>query len=210
LIYIIYCIDLHIIWLLPLLFSLQYLSESCFGNDNKSLSPNPWIVLFFHFPILTQNFEFIPNPFLFGATPVSNLRRIIAVQVRNLKTLFTMYWKFKIRLQTNRDTVSRRQEATWNKSNIQGRRYRGGEGVETPPPPHTHTHCHEQFVKLLHSFGKNWAVWIWTELSNWIIWIKTKPEFKTIPNSPTPPIDILYKLDSASLLVKLKPRIFQR
>jgi hypothetical protein len=42
-----YCID---IWLLTLLFSLQYLSESCFGNDNTFLSPNPWVVLFFIYP----------------------------------------------------------------------------------------------------------------------------------------------------------------
>jgi hypothetical protein len=33
-----YCID---IWLLTLRFSLQYLSESCFGNDNNLLLPNP-------------------------------------------------------------------------------------------------------------------------------------------------------------------------
>jgi hypothetical protein len=40
----IYWID---IWLLTLLVSLQYLSESCFGNDNKFLLPNLWVVLFF-------------------------------------------------------------------------------------------------------------------------------------------------------------------
>jgi hypothetical protein len=44
------CIDT---WLLTLLFSLQYLSESCFGNDNKFLLPNPWDVLFFIYPTLT-------------------------------------------------------------------------------------------------------------------------------------------------------------
>jgi hypothetical protein len=33
-----YCIDM---WLLKLLFSLQYLSESCFGNDNKFLLSIP-------------------------------------------------------------------------------------------------------------------------------------------------------------------------
>jgi hypothetical protein len=33
-----YCIDIR---LLKLLFSLQYLSESCFGNDNHFLLPNP-------------------------------------------------------------------------------------------------------------------------------------------------------------------------
>jgi hypothetical protein len=42
-----YCID---IWLSTLLFTLQYLSESCFGNDNKFLLPNPWVVLFFIYP----------------------------------------------------------------------------------------------------------------------------------------------------------------
>jgi hypothetical protein len=36
------------IWLLTLLFSLPCLSESyfAFGNDNKCLLPNPWVVLF--------------------------------------------------------------------------------------------------------------------------------------------------------------------
>jgi hypothetical protein len=38
----IYCID---IWLLTLLFSLQYLSESRFENDNKFLLPNLWVAL---------------------------------------------------------------------------------------------------------------------------------------------------------------------
>jgi hypothetical protein len=47
LIYSTYCID---IWLLTVLFSLQYLSESCFGNDNKLVLPNPWLVLFFIHP----------------------------------------------------------------------------------------------------------------------------------------------------------------
>ena len=42
-----YCID---IWLLTLLFSLQYLSESCFGNGNTFLLPSPWVVLFFTYP----------------------------------------------------------------------------------------------------------------------------------------------------------------
>jgi hypothetical protein len=44
-----YCID---IWLPTLLFSLQYLSEPCSGNDNKFLLPNPWVVLFFIHPTL--------------------------------------------------------------------------------------------------------------------------------------------------------------
>jgi hypothetical protein len=43
-----YCIDIIIICLLTLLFSLQYFSESWIGNDNNFL---------------------LPNPFLFGATP---------------------------------------------------------------------------------------------------------------------------------------------
>jgi hypothetical protein len=66
-------IDLHIVltyWLSTLIFSLiRYLSESCFGNDNKFLLPNPWVVLLF----ITQRFihsKFcLPNPFLFGVTP---------------------------------------------------------------------------------------------------------------------------------------------
>jgi hypothetical protein len=32
-------------WLL--LLSFQYFGESCFGNDNTFLSPNPWVVFFF-------------------------------------------------------------------------------------------------------------------------------------------------------------------
>jgi hypothetical protein len=42
-----YWIDIR---LLTLLFRLQYLSESCFGNDNTFLLPNPWVVLFFIYP----------------------------------------------------------------------------------------------------------------------------------------------------------------
>jgi hypothetical protein len=54
-----------------------------------------------------------------------------------------------------------------------------------PPSP-----ARERVGKLLQSFGKDGAVWIWTELSNWIIWIKTKREFKyktsyfTLKSSP--------------------------
>jgi hypothetical protein len=60
-----YCID---IWLLTLLFSLQYLSESRFGNDTKFLLPNPWVVLFFIYPtfLLTQN---VVYPTLFCSVP---------------------------------------------------------------------------------------------------------------------------------------------
>jgi hypothetical protein len=53
-------------WLLHL--SLQYFSESCFGNDNKFLSPNPWVVFFFISSTFYSKFC-SPNPFLFGATP---------------------------------------------------------------------------------------------------------------------------------------------
>jgi hypothetical protein len=50
------------IWLLTLLFSLQYLRESCFGNDDKFLLPNPWVVLFFHLPnLLLKKIELIMN-----------------------------------------------------------------------------------------------------------------------------------------------------
>jgi hypothetical protein len=67
-------IDLHItyciyIWLLTLLFSLQYLSESCFGNDNTFILPNPWVVLFFIYPTfysITKNFVY---PTLFSSVP---------------------------------------------------------------------------------------------------------------------------------------------
>ena len=61
-----YCIDM---WLLTLLFSLQYLSESCFGNDIKFLLPNPWVVLFFIYPTFyslkisfTQPFSLLCHP----------------------------------------------------------------------------------------------------------------------------------------------------
>jgi hypothetical protein len=59
-----YCIDK---WLLTLLFSLQYFSGSCFGNDNKFLLLNPWVV-FFHLPnlLLTQNFVY---PTFFSSVP---------------------------------------------------------------------------------------------------------------------------------------------
>jgi hypothetical protein len=61
-----YCID---IWLLTLLFSFQYLSESCFGNNNLFLLPNPCIVLFFIYPsfyfyklLFTQPFSLWCHP----------------------------------------------------------------------------------------------------------------------------------------------------
>jgi hypothetical protein len=48
LIYILYWVD---IWLLTSLsVSLQYLSESCFENDNNLLLPNSWVVLFIIYP----------------------------------------------------------------------------------------------------------------------------------------------------------------
>ena len=49
------------IWLLTLLFSLKYLSESCFENDNTFLL-YPTVELFC-FPFCLH------NPFLFGTTP---------------------------------------------------------------------------------------------------------------------------------------------
>jgi hypothetical protein len=49
--------------------SLQYFSESCFGNDNKFLLPNPWVVLFFIYPPFPYSKFCLPNPFLFGTTP---------------------------------------------------------------------------------------------------------------------------------------------
>ena len=49
----------------------KYLSESCFGNDNKFLLPNPWIVLFFIYPtfyslkiVFTQPFSLWCHPSL--------------------------------------------------------------------------------------------------------------------------------------------------
>jgi hypothetical protein len=48
---------------MTLLFSLQYLSEPCFGNDN-----NPFIHSTFC----------LPNPFLFGATPAINNDRSLS------------------------------------------------------------------------------------------------------------------------------------
>jgi hypothetical protein len=55
--------------LLTLPFGLQYLSESCFGNDINFLLPNPSVVLFcFSFTkvLLTQNFVY---PTLFSSVP---------------------------------------------------------------------------------------------------------------------------------------------
>jgi hypothetical protein len=63
-----YCID---IWLLTLLLSLRYLSESCFGNDNRFLVQYPtleWFCFSFIQPFTHSKFC-LPNPFLFGATP---------------------------------------------------------------------------------------------------------------------------------------------
>jgi hypothetical protein len=65
-------IDSHILFTYDcwhiLLLSLQYLSESCFGNDNIFILPNPWVVVFFHLPnlLLTQNFVY---PTLFSSVP---------------------------------------------------------------------------------------------------------------------------------------------
>jgi hypothetical protein len=61
----IYCIDM---WLLTLLFSLQYLSESCFGND-KFLLPNPWVVLFFNFPTFSSHKSLFTQPFSLRCHP---------------------------------------------------------------------------------------------------------------------------------------------
>jgi hypothetical protein len=68
-----YCVD---IWLLTLLFSLRYLSESCFGNDNKFLLPNPWVVLFFIYPTFYSLKILFTQHFLFGATPPPSIWRL--------------------------------------------------------------------------------------------------------------------------------------
>jgi hypothetical protein len=66
-------IDLHIvlicIWLLILPFTLQYLSESCFGNDNKFLLPNPWVVLFFICPTFCSLKILFTQPFSLRCHP---------------------------------------------------------------------------------------------------------------------------------------------
>jgi hypothetical protein len=61
----IYCID---IWLLTLLFSLQYLIEPCFGNDITIFITQPSSQVFFHLPnlLLTQNFVY---PTLLSSVP---------------------------------------------------------------------------------------------------------------------------------------------
>jgi hypothetical protein len=56
-------------WLLTLLFSLQYLSESCFGNDNKCLIPNPWVVLFFIYPTFYSLKILFTQPFSLRCYP---------------------------------------------------------------------------------------------------------------------------------------------
>jgi hypothetical protein len=48
-------------------FQSPIFEESCFGNDNIFILPNPWVFY------ITQPFAYskfsLPNPFLFGATP---------------------------------------------------------------------------------------------------------------------------------------------
>jgi hypothetical protein len=61
-----YWIDL---WLLTLLFSLQYLSESCFGNDNTFSLPNPWVVLFFIYPTFYSLEILFTQPFSLRCHP---------------------------------------------------------------------------------------------------------------------------------------------
>jgi hypothetical protein len=63
------CIDIRP---LTLLFSLQKSSESCFGNDNRFLIPNPWDVLFFISQPFTHSKFCLTNPLLFGATSSIN------------------------------------------------------------------------------------------------------------------------------------------
>jgi hypothetical protein len=59
-----YCIH---IWLLTLLFSLQYLIEPCVGNDNTFLSPNHRVRFFsFTQPFTHSKFR-LPNASLFSA-----------------------------------------------------------------------------------------------------------------------------------------------
>jgi hypothetical protein len=57
------------IWLLTLLFSFQYLSESCFGNDNTFLLPNPWVVLFFINPTFYSLKILFTQPFTLRCHP---------------------------------------------------------------------------------------------------------------------------------------------
>jgi hypothetical protein len=59
----------HTVWLLTLLFSLRYLSESCFGNDNKFLSPNPRVVLFFIYPTFYSLKMLFTQPFSLRCPP---------------------------------------------------------------------------------------------------------------------------------------------
>jgi hypothetical protein len=70
------CID---IWLLTWL--LQYLSKSCFGNDNKFLLPNHWVVLFFIYPTVYLLKILFIQPFsLRRHTPaINNERSLILV-----------------------------------------------------------------------------------------------------------------------------------
>ena len=67
--------------LFTLVFSLQYLSESCFGNDNKFLLPNPGVVLFFIYPTfysLKLLFPLPPAPNMTGLQfpPTGNVDRV--------------------------------------------------------------------------------------------------------------------------------------
>jgi hypothetical protein len=76
-------------------------------------------------------------------------------------------------------------------------------GWNTPP------FMNEFANPVLHSFGKNWAVWVWTELSNWFIWIKTKREFnyKTwfFKKSGEYLENVLYRVVAGNLKIKNSP-----
>ena len=74
----IYCIDIR---LLTLLLSLQYFSESSFGNesnDNKFVLPNPWVALFFIYPTL---FSSVPHPAINNDRSLTGLKEVIGLVI---------------------------------------------------------------------------------------------------------------------------------
>jgi hypothetical protein len=59
----------HIAILMTVASQSPIFSESCFGNDNKFLSPNPWVVLFFIYPTFYSLKILFTQPFSLRCPP---------------------------------------------------------------------------------------------------------------------------------------------
>jgi hypothetical protein len=81
-----HCIDIR---LLTMLFSLQYLSESCFGNYNKFYypSPNHWVLFFILYPTFCTHSKFC-LPTLFSSPSVHFVYPTIFSPFSNARTPF--------------------------------------------------------------------------------------------------------------------------